>query len=45
VAGAVVQLKNALQQAQKMLAAHVLLGRAPLAQGDAIPVAVGKPVR
>lgn len=36
VAGAVVQLKNVLQQDPKMLAAHVLLGRALLAQGDAI---------
>lgn len=32
--GAVLQLKNALQQDDRMLAAHVLLGRAMLAEGD-----------
>ncbi|MFO1362614.1 MAG: XrtA/PEP-CTERM system TPR-repeat protein PrsT [Burkholderiales bacterium] len=35
VAGAVIQLKNALQQDPRLLAAHVLLGRALLAEGDA----------
>jgi cytochrome c-type biogenesis protein CcmH/NrfG len=34
-AGAIVQLKNALQQDPKLLAAYVLLGRAQLAEGDA----------
>jgi putative PEP-CTERM system TPR-repeat lipoprotein len=34
--GAVIQLKNAIQADQKMLAAHVLLGRALLALGDPI---------
>lgn len=34
--GTVIQLKNALQQNRKMLAAHVLLGRALLAVGDAV---------
>jgi putative PEP-CTERM system TPR-repeat lipoprotein len=34
-AGAIVQLKNALQQDPKMIAAHVLLGRALLQTGDA----------
>lgn len=33
-AGAVIQLKNAIQQNQKMLSAHVLLGRALLAQTE-----------
>lgn len=33
--GAIVQLKNALQQDPNLLAAHVLLGKALLAQGDA----------
>ena len=32
--GAVIQLKNALQQDQKMLAAHLLLGKALLRGGD-----------
>lgn len=32
--GAVIQLKNALQQDQKMLAAHLLLGKALLKNGD-----------
>lgn len=32
--GAVIQLKNALQQDQKMLAAHLLLGKALLRNGD-----------
>jgi putative PEP-CTERM system TPR-repeat lipoprotein len=32
--GAVIQLKNALQQDQKMLAAHLLLGKALLRDGD-----------
>ncbi len=36
VGGAIVQLKNALQQDPKMLAAYVLLGKALLAQGDAV---------
>lgn len=36
VAGAVIQLKNALQQDPRLLAAHVLLGRALLAEGDAV---------
>lgn len=35
VGGAIVQLKNALQQDPKLLAAYVLLGKAQLAQGDA----------
>ena len=35
IAGAVVQLKNALQQDPKMLAAYVLLGKAHLARGAA----------
>lgn len=34
-AGAVIQLKNAIQRNRQMLAAHVLLGRALLAEGDA----------
>lgn len=34
--GAVIQLKNALQQDPRMLAAHVLLGKALLAGGDFI---------
>lgn len=34
IAGAIVQLKNALQQDPKLLAAHILLGKAYLAQGD-----------
>ncbi|MEO8409170.1 MAG: tetratricopeptide repeat protein, partial [Propionivibrio sp.] len=34
VAGAIIQLKNALQQDQKMLAAHLLLGKALLRNGD-----------
>jgi putative PEP-CTERM system TPR-repeat lipoprotein len=33
-AGAIIQLKNALQQDPKLLAAHVLLGRAYLVAGD-----------
>ena len=33
-AGAVIQLKNAIQQDQKMLAAHLLLGKALLKNGD-----------
>ncbi len=33
-AGAIIQLKNVLQQDNKMLAAHVLLGKALLKQGD-----------
>jgi len=33
-AGAIVQLKNALQQDPKMIAAHILLGRAYLRTGD-----------
>jgi putative PEP-CTERM system TPR-repeat lipoprotein len=33
--GAIVQLKNALQQDPKLLAAYVLLGKAELARGDA----------
>ena len=32
--GTVIQLKNALQQDQKMLAAHLLLGKALLRDGD-----------
>ena len=32
--GAIIQLKNALQQDQKMLAAHLLLGKALLRNGD-----------
>jgi tetratricopeptide (TPR) repeat protein len=36
VSGAIVQLKNALQQDPKLLAAYVLLGKALLAQGDAV---------
>lgn len=35
VAGSIIQLKNALQQEPKMLAAHVLLGRAFLENGEA----------
>jgi len=35
VKGAIVQLKNALQQDPKLLSAYVLLGKAQLAQGDA----------
>jgi cytochrome c-type biogenesis protein CcmH/NrfG len=35
VAGAIVQLKNAVQQDPKMLAAHILLGKLLLQQGDA----------
>lgn len=35
IGGAVVQLKNALQQDPSLLVAHVLLGKAQLAQGDA----------
>jgi putative PEP-CTERM system TPR-repeat lipoprotein len=35
-AGAVIQLKNALQQDPKMLAAYVLLGKAQLVQGDPV---------
>ena len=34
VPGAVIQLKNAIQQDQKMLAAHLLLGKALLRDGD-----------
>jgi cellulose synthase operon protein C len=34
--GAVIQLKNAIQADQKMLAAHVLLGKALLGSGDPI---------
>ena len=34
VSGAILQLKNALQQDPKLLAAYVLLGKAQLAQGD-----------
>jgi len=34
VAGAIIQLKNALQQDPKLLAAYVLLGRAQLTAGD-----------
>lgn len=34
VAGAVIQLKNAIQQDQKMLAAHLLLGKALVKDGD-----------
>jgi putative PEP-CTERM system TPR-repeat lipoprotein len=34
LAGSVVQLKNAIQQDQKMLAAHLLLGKALLRQGN-----------
>ncbi len=34
-AGAIIQLKNAIQRDRQMLAAHVLLGRALLAEGDA----------
>lgn len=34
MAGAVIQLKNALQQDKRMLAAHLLLGKALLANGD-----------
>lgn len=34
LAGAVIQLKNALQQDRGMLAAHLMLGRAYLQQGD-----------
>lgn len=34
VAGAVIQLKNAIQQDQKMLAAHLLLGKALVKEGD-----------
>ena len=36
LAGAIVQLKNAIQVDQKMLAAHMLLGKALLASGDPI---------
>ncbi|GAB4167225.1 MAG: hypothetical protein Fur0039_04790 [Rhodocyclaceae bacterium] len=35
LAGAVIQLRNALQQDPKLLAAHVLLGKALLRQGEA----------
>lgn len=34
VAGAVIQLKNAIQQDQRMLAAHLLLGKALVRSGD-----------
>lgn len=34
--GAIIQLKNAIQADQKMLAAHLLLGKALLANGDPI---------
>lgn len=34
--GAIIQLKNAIQADQKMLAAHMLLGKALLASGDPI---------
>lgn len=34
LSGAIVQLKNAIQADQKMLAAHMLLGKALLASGD-----------
>lgn len=34
--GAIVQLKNAIQADQKMLAAHVLLGKALLGSGDSV---------
>lgn len=40
VAGAVVQLKNALQQDRNMLAAHLLLAQAYLRQGDIGPAEV-----
>ena len=36
VKGAIVQLKNALQHDKSMLPVHVLLGKALLANGDAI---------
>ncbi|PKO34257.1 MAG: PEP-CTERM system TPR-repeat protein PrsT [Betaproteobacteria bacterium HGW-Betaproteobacteria-7] len=36
LSGAIVQLKNAIQADQKMLAAHMLLGKALLASGDPI---------
>jgi len=38
--GAIVQLKNAIQVDQKMLAAHMLLGKALLASGDPVGAAV-----
>lgn len=34
-AGAIIQLKNAIQQDRQMLAAHLLLGRVLLSEGDA----------
>ena len=40
VAGAVIQLKNALQQDRNMLAAQLLLGRAYLIQGELGPAEV-----
>ena len=40
VAGAVIQLKNALQQDRSMLAAHLLLAHAYLQQGDIGPAEV-----
>lgn len=40
LAGAVIQLKNALQQDRDMLAAHLLLARAYLASGDVGPAEV-----
>lgn len=36
LSGAIIQLKNAIQADQKMLAAHMLLGKALLASGDPI---------
>lgn len=36
-AGAIIQLKNALQQNRDMLAAHLLLARAHLAEGELVP--------
>lgn len=40
VAGAIIQLKNALQQDRNMLAAHLLLARAYLSDGDVGPAEV-----
>lgn len=39
-AGAIIQLKNALQQDRNMLAAHLLLAKAYLAEGDVGPAEV-----
>lgn len=47
IAGAIIQLKNALQQDRNLLAAQLLLGRAYLADGDLGPaeVAFGEALR